>query len=168
MLQGSKRKFAHEYPCHSPTRERWFLMTAMPLPRAKPRQVVVTHVDITAHYHAQLRMADKQHALDVALSQLRDMVTQIKEGLAPATGAQTAPAPLVTPSGKRPDFLKLLSAREREVFAALVRGERNATIADRLALSPKSVSTYRARIFDKLDVASLAELVSLAERPRWL
>jgi len=48
-----------------------------------------------------------------------------------------------------------------EILSALVRGERNSIIATRLQLSPKSVSTYRSRIFDKLKVDSVAQLVSL-------
>ena len=26
VIDGRKRQFAHEYPCHSPDRQRWFLM----------------------------------------------------------------------------------------------------------------------------------------------
>lgn len=58
--------------------------------------------------------------------------------------------------------LGLLSKREMEVFTALVRGERNAGIAERLQVSSKRVSTYRARIMDKLKVENNAQLVRLS------
>lgn len=161
VLQGRRRKFTHEYPCHSPTKQRWFLMTAIALPRSRPRQVLVTHYDITARYLAELRMLAKQNELNAALSQLQAMATKIKEGL--TVSAHTS-APAKATWQTEADVLATLSGREREVFADLVRGERNAAIADRLQLSRKSISTYRARIFDKLKVSNLAELISLAAR----
>jgi two-component system response regulator EvgA len=55
-----------------------------------------------------------------------------------------------------------LSKREDEVLRALVHGERNGDIALRLKISAKTVSTYRTRIFEKLNVENNAELVALA------
>ncbi|KAG8150861.1 response regulator transcription factor [Burkholderia catarinensis] len=52
-----------------------------------------------------------------------------------------------------------LSAREREVLDGIVRGWSNKEIARALGLSPRTVETYRANVFDKLQVASLVELV---------
>lgn len=58
----------------------------------------------------------------------------------------------------------LLSKREVEVFRSLTRGETNKSIASRLKISPKSVTTYRDRIFAKLEVHSVAELCNVAAR----
>ena len=52
-----------------------------------------------------------------------------------------------------------LSDRELQVALALADGERISIIAERLSLSPKTVSTYRRRIFDKLGLSSTADLV---------
>jgi DNA-binding NarL/FixJ family response regulator len=58
----------------------------------------------------------------------------------------------------------LLSKREEEVLRGLVCGERNAAIAEHLGISSKTISTYRRRLFVKLNVENNAELVAFATR----
>ncbi|MFA7620021.1 MAG: LuxR C-terminal-related transcriptional regulator, partial [Thiohalomonadaceae bacterium] len=60
--------------------------------------------------------------------------------------------------------LERLSQREMQVFMMLMRGDRPQEISDTLHLSPKTVSTYRTRLFGKLGVKSDAELTRLAMR----
>lgn len=55
-----------------------------------------------------------------------------------------------------------LSEREFEVMRRLAVGQRITTIADELYLSPKTVSTHRRRILDKLGLSSNAELALYA------
>jgi FixJ family two-component response regulator len=52
-----------------------------------------------------------------------------------------------------------LTAREREVLGLIVGGLTNKEIGRALALSPRTVETHRANLFDKLGVATLAELI---------
>ncbi len=61
-----------------------------------------------------------------------------------------------------PDSLATLSQREYEVFSHLVRGVRPKDIAALLAISPKTVDTYRASLMRKLNVRDLVELVKFA------
>lgn len=64
---------------------------------------------------------------------------------------------------ERPAVLhELLSDREFEVMVLLAQGKRNTEIGDCLALSPKTVGTYRARIFEKMDFGNIADLVRYA------
>jgi two-component system invasion response regulator UvrY len=55
-----------------------------------------------------------------------------------------------------------LSNREYEVFRRLGAGARVSEIAQELALSPKTVRTYRSRILEKMNVRSTAELIFYA------
>jgi DNA-binding NarL/FixJ family response regulator len=57
-----------------------------------------------------------------------------------------------------------LSGREQEVFMLLASGRRSKDIAAQLALSVKTVSTYRSRVLDKLKVSTNAELGVYAVR----
>lgn len=64
-------------------------------------------------------------------------------------------------SSQRRDLLKLLSAREREVFDLLIEGKASKVIAAELNISYKTVEVHRAHIRDKLGATSVAELVRL-------
>lgn len=57
-----------------------------------------------------------------------------------------------------------LSSRELQVAMMIVNCHKVSDISDRLFLSPKTVNTYRYRIFEKLDVQSDVELTHLALR----
>jgi len=62
----------------------------------------------------------------------------------------------------RADPIETLSSREFQVFSLLVEGIRAKEIAARLALSPKTVDTYRASLMRKLAINDVAGLVRLA------
>jgi two-component system, NarL family, response regulator NreC len=62
------------------------------------------------------------------------------------------------------DRFDTLSEREREVFQLIAEGHSNKDIAGLLHVSPGTVETHRARIMEKLDVHSAAEIVLYAVR----
>jgi len=64
--------------------------------------------------------------------------------------------------GGRDFALNDLSPREVEVLQHLARGMSNKSIAARLGLSDKTVSTYKTRVLDKLGVSTLAALIEYA------
>lgn len=57
-----------------------------------------------------------------------------------------------------------LSQREMQVFLMITQGHKTQEISDSLCLSPKTVSTYRHRLFEKLDVKTDVDLTHLALR----
>jgi DNA-binding NarL/FixJ family response regulator len=57
-----------------------------------------------------------------------------------------------------------LSDRELQTLVLIASGKRLADIAEQLALSPKTVSVYRARVLEKLKLANNAELTVYAIR----
>lgn len=57
-----------------------------------------------------------------------------------------------------------LSTREMQIALMIVNCEKVQSISDQLALSPKTVNSYRYRIFEKLDISSDVELTHLAIR----
>jgi two-component system invasion response regulator UvrY len=57
-----------------------------------------------------------------------------------------------------------LSDREYEVMSRIALGKTVTEIAEELSLSAKTISTYRARVLEKLDVKNSAEIVQYAIR----
>jgi FixJ family two-component response regulator len=60
--------------------------------------------------------------------------------------------------------LATLTQRERQVFNLIVRGRINKQIAYELGTTERTVKAHRHQVMEKMQVHSLAELVSIAER----
>lgn len=57
-----------------------------------------------------------------------------------------------------------LTPREREVFELVIRGKTNKQVAAILGATERTIKAHRHRVMEKMEVQSLAELVSVAER----
>ena len=55
-----------------------------------------------------------------------------------------------------------LTAREFEVMLKIVAGESTSSIAAQLHRSPKTISTHRTRLYEKLHIRSTAQLTRYA------
>ncbi len=72
---------------------------------------------------------------------------------------------LATLNGQNPNSpFRTLSQREMQVLMMIIQGMKNQDISDSLHLSPKTVSTYRHRLFEKLSVETDVELTFMALR----
>ncbi|WP_426749802.1 response regulator transcription factor [Myxococcus sp. Y35] len=58
----------------------------------------------------------------------------------------------------------VLTPREREVCALVAQGLTNKEVAQRLGTTEKTIKVHRARVIQKLDVDSVAELVRFVDR----
>ena len=81
----------------------------------------------------------------------------------PALGPPSEP-----PGEQAVHRLDVLTPRERQVFERVARGETHREIAEQLGIGKKSVDTYRVRLYQKLGIASRAELVRIALEARVL
>lgn len=82
-----------------------------------------------------------------------------KRYLSNAIAQHLALAGIDRPHGQSP--LEDLSLREIEVGLLLAQGLRQVDIAGQLSLSPKTISTHKARLFDKLGVDDTVGLARL-------
>ena len=97
---------------------------------------------------------------DSAAAQLLGAIRKIAAGGVQISEA--AAAQLIGAGGTADAPHAALSDREYEVLRRIVAGRSVTEIADALHLSVKTVSTHKARILQKLDLAGTAELVRYA------
>ena len=89
-----------------------------------------------------------------------DLIAAIEAAMDKCRKAREASA-VVTAAQRR---LEALSAREREVLRHVIAGRLNKQIAHDLGIAEQTVKIHRGRIMKKIQVASLAELVRLADK----
>lgn len=99
---------------------------------------------------------------EIATEELVNAVQKVLAGkvYVTSTVAEKLAERLTKKSGNDP--IEDLSDREMEVMMLLASGKSISEIADELSLSSTTVSTYRARILDKLQLANNAELTKYA------
>lgn len=100
---------------------------------------------------------------------LADNIRSVHRGevlLAPSVAAKIVQqlSRLQEETGRQEEALDALTPREREVFFLASRGLKNAEIADELYLSEKTIKTHLRNIYNKLNLASKAELRLFAVR----
>ena len=81
--------------------------------------------------------------------------------LAPEIAQQMALSQ-ISPSSEDP--FSVLSERELQIMMMITKGQRVVDISEQLTLSPKTINSYRYRLFDKLGVNGDVELTHLAIR----
>lgn len=97
------------------------------------------------------------HALATAIRQVNSGRKYVTSSLAEELARDLS-------AGRTSSTHEALSNREYEVFLRLGAGQRVDEIARVLALSPKTVRTYRSRILEKMNFKSTAELIFYAVR----
>ena len=102
----------------------------------------------------------KESAAEEVVSAVRQVAAG-KSYVAPSIASRLAVSLI---KGSRGSPFDSLSQREMQVVLMVTQGQSTKAISDSLCLSPKTVSTYRYRVFEKLDVSNDVELTRLAMR----
>lgn len=153
VLRGELRRFTHEYPCHSPTELRWFMMSVVPLEQGPVDGAMVAHLDVSERRLAEERLRASELRLRLATEAAGMFAWEGDLRLGTAIWSDNAAALL----GCRPEdlpsklqdsaFFIALEDRERVLgsFRAAVAHGRN-TYSDeyRAASEPGSARFFRS------------------------
>jgi two-component system response regulator EvgA len=98
------------------------------------------------------------------LEHLQKAVHAVRSGYTYFARLSTSSVSMSTLQYSEKQLLDQLSNREMSILQLLARGISNKEIANLLHLSHKTVSTYKTRLIEKLNVESLVHLAELAKR----
>ena len=99
---------------------------------------------------------------ECAVDEMLMAIEQVHEGgayIAPSIAQQLALSLL---PGNEDNPIDRLSRREFQVMLMISHGLTNAVISEKLCLSPKTVSTYRLRLLEKLGAQNEVDLIKIA------
>jgi DNA-binding NarL/FixJ family response regulator len=141
--------------------------------KLRSRVIILTTFDLDEYAYAGLRAGASGFLLkDVPPGDLLSGIRAVASGdavVSPSvtrrlldTFAHRLPAPADDPPAAVDPRLATLTAREREVLAAIARGCSNAEIAALLVLSEATVKTHVGRILAKLELRDRVQVVVFA------
>ncbi|TCK18151.1 LuxR family two component transcriptional regulator [Thiogranum longum] len=128
--------------------------------------VVVVTVDVSDPFPAQLLEAGASGYLTkhCDVDEITDAIRAVARGERYISADIAREMALSMLPGKEQSPFDRLSQREMQVMLMVAQGQSVHHISDLLCLSPKTVSTYRYRLYDKLGVDNDVELTHMAIR----
>ena len=140
-------------------------MTGLELQAAlRERRLEVPVVVLTAHGDvATARAALKNGAFDFLEKPIDD--DMLLDVLRNALRVDRERRAAVTARATTDRRIERLTEREREILELIAAGHQNREIAMQLEISPRTVEVHKARIMEKLDCHSLAELMRANRAP---
>jgi PAS domain S-box-containing protein len=67
-------QFASEYPCHSPSEQRWFIVRVTPFPGQEHRRAIVAHEDITERKQATEAVREREELVQLLLDSTAEAI----------------------------------------------------------------------------------------------
>ncbi|MBU6420870.1 MAG: UvrY/SirA/GacA family response regulator transcription factor [Gammaproteobacteria bacterium] len=129
-------------------------------------KVIVVSVHAAEPYPLRLMEAGAHGYLtkDCAAEEIVTAIRQVQAGKRYITASIAQQLALAKVDANRGSPFEQLSQRETQVMLMVTSGQSPQAIAKKLHLSPKTVSTYRTRLFEKLGVENDVGLTRLALR----
>lgn len=181
LLAGQLDLLTFIYPCHSPTRERWFSLIGLPLALKNPAGVALLHVNLTdmlplpiktrqiqaKERKAQVRPVFNLDAISGAVersvsetlsSQLNAMFAGPLPGSAREKDAAHQEADQMVLVRTR------LSKRQLQVLHLLGEGKTNKEMAKALFLSPNTIKLHVSAILKRLKLRSRTHAALVSSR----
>lgn len=124
--------------------------------------ILANHLNIILAKQYLLAGADGFTIKDISESALIDSLKKMNQNkpVLPEVLAQSLANKSTLPDDGSP--FESLSDREMDILLLMVKGKSIKAISEILHLSPKTISTYKGRIFEKLNVSSMMDVFLLA------
>lgn len=142
----------------------WTLLEQLRTQGALPPTLVLSACDETTYAQRLLRAGARGYLMkDEPLSRIIEAIRLVHKGILVASPSITNTlmhSALALSDPATPGTgLASLSDRELQIYTLLGQGLRNKEIAERLSVGAKTVSTYKARLMEKLGTTTTIELL---------
>jgi len=128
--------------------------------RLNQRGAIIPVVFISGHADIPMAVEAMQHgAFDFLQKPFRDQ--DLLDRVQRAFERDATTRRQLSEVGRIKERLESLTAREREVLHLVAEGKLNKVIAAELNVSPRTVEIHRARVMEKMEASSLAQLVRM-------
>ncbi len=176
LLAGRRDLLTFVYPCHSPTRARWFCLIGLPLSLGKSAGIAILHVNLTAMLPLPIRRTRRAQVKGKKVQALPKTNLAAIDGVLERSVLETLSSQLNTmftgtaahkkyaAQGKteRKKVLTRLSKRQMEVLRLLGEGKTNKEIAMALFLSPNTIKLHVSAILERLNLRSRTQAAVLS------
>jgi DNA-binding CsgD family transcriptional regulator len=172
LLRGRLDLLTLIYPCHSPTKRRWFVLSGVPLSLGSPSGVALVHTDLTAILPDAVTSGERssRRSRDEIVGLDADVIgasveRAISEGLtSQLTDMLTYRGPVAPSQTAKGDTGQIvgLSPRQLEVLRLLGEGKTNKQIARSLGRSPNTIKLHVSAILRQLRFKNRTEAAVLA------
>ncbi|MGI8554219.1 MAG: PAS domain S-box protein, partial [Dehalococcoidia bacterium] len=132
VIAGAREATYLEYPCDSPTQQRWFGLRVTPLAEERGIQVVVAHEDISERKAAEQALAEREATLSAVLATSPDAIAILEAGTGVVRYASPATVEII---GYAPEELIgktltwLIYPDDQEIGGQFLRQTRNSGAA---------------------------------------
>jgi len=147
----------------------WTLLEQLRTHQMLPPTLILSACDEHTYARRLLRSGARGYLMkDEPLSRVIEAIRQVHQGIfvaSPAITSELIQTALAQPVSNSQEIsanpeISSLSDRELQIFTLLGQGWRNKEIAVRLGLGDKTVSTYKARLMEKLAITTTMELLA--------
>lgn len=150
--------------------EPGLIITDVRMPGMTGLELVSRLKEIGVHYPIIVLTghADVGMAVDAMKAGVVDFIEKPFDDPALLKAVETARQRLQGQAGRQAERADIetriaqLTAREKDVFEAIVAGESNKSAALKLGISPRTVEIYRANVMEKMRARTLSDLVRMA------
>ena len=175
LLAGKLDLLTLVYPCHSPSKERWFSLIGVPLSLGKPAGVALLHANLTSMATPQSWASSTEaerdqkqpttaaHAMSGAIE--RSVSKTLSSQLDTMFGGhrQVPTRKIALHREDHPILARArLSKRQLEVLRLLGEGKTNKEIGEALFRSPNTVKLHVSAILKQLKLKSRTQAALLA------
>jgi len=151
VLQGRGNRFEFEYGCHSPGKQRWFLMIVTPF-KGRRGGVIVTHRDITHRKLSEIKLEEAYQRI----TELKNQIETDKIYLQEEINLEHNFEQIIGNSDELKYALFRLEQVSKTDSAVIILGE-TGTGKELFARALHSTSRRSARPLIKIDCAALSE-----------